>query len=62
MLVHLRAGSAPEAATELNKQLRQIHMRIHERIARGEALARREEAPVSPVAKATLKKVHRKRP
>jgi GntR family transcriptional repressor for pyruvate dehydrogenase complex len=50
MLVHLRAGSAPEAAAELNKQLRQVHLRIDERIARGEAMTRTGTLPESPVA------------
>lgn len=50
MLAHLRAGSAPAAVAELNKQLRQVHLRIHDRIARGEAVARTGKIPVSPVA------------
>jgi len=52
MLMHLRAGSAHEAAAELNKQLRQIHLRIHERIARGEATALTGAPPEPPVVTA----------
>jgi len=59
MLQHLRARASREAIAELKKQLQQIHLRIHERIARAEAAARpaglsarRSTAPPAPAKRA----------